>query len=357
MREHRRPRGRAPTSAAWRTSTTSPSPSIAGGNQRLPLALAEELGVGGAPGRRRSRRSEWGDARPRAHRRPARSRRTPAWSPCPPSVLDRIAFEPALPEPLRRALGLVEYGHAAKLFVPLRTPAAPSAVMNVPERYWTWTATGAGDEPQPVVSAFAGSSARARARSTSTPGRAAGSTRSTRLRADLELDPSGARALHLGRRPLGARGLLDLAAARGGGGQRSADRPARLRRRAHRRRAPRRSWRARSGAGGAPLGRCFRGDVAVDGRHLARPRRPSRSVSTCSEASATSRSRSSSSVSSRSAIWPSEPRVARAEAQPHVLVRHHLAQAAGVGHQAGAAGRHRLERHQPERLVDRRAPP
>ena len=40
----------------------------------------------------------------------------------PASVLDGIAFEPALPEPLRRALGLVRYGHAAKLFVPLRTP-------------------------------------------------------------------------------------------------------------------------------------------------------------------------------------------------------------------------------------------
>ena len=76
-------------------------------------------------------------------------------------------------------------------------------------------------------------------------------------------------------------------------------------------------------------------------------------LSTCSEASATSRSRSSSSVSSRSAIWPSELGVARAEAQAHVLVRHHLAQAAGVGHEAGAARGHRLERHQPERLVDR----
>jgi monoamine oxidase len=43
------------------------------------------------------------------------------------------------------------------MFVPLRGPAPPSAVMSVPERYWTWTATGDGGRVQPVVSAFAGS--------------------------------------------------------------------------------------------------------------------------------------------------------------------------------------------------------
>jgi hypothetical protein len=75
----------------------------------------------------------------------------------PASVLDRIAFEPALPRALRDALERVQYGHAAKLFVPLTSPARPSAVMSVPERYWTWTATGDGGDAQPVVSAFAGS--------------------------------------------------------------------------------------------------------------------------------------------------------------------------------------------------------
>ena len=48
------------------------------------------------------------------------------------------------------------YGHAAKLFTPLGAPAPTSAVLSVPERYWTWTAR-AGDEVQPVVHAFAGS--------------------------------------------------------------------------------------------------------------------------------------------------------------------------------------------------------
>ena len=60
------------------------------------------------------------------------------------------------------------------------------------------------------------------------------------------------------------------------------------------------------------------------------------------------------SVSRRSAIVASEPGSRERKRRPTSLVRHDLAQAAGVGDQARAAGGHRLERHQPERLVDRR---
>jgi monoamine oxidase len=74
----------------------------------------------------------------------------------PPSVVGRIAFEPALPAPLREGYDAVELGHAAKLFVPLASTAPPSAVLSVPGRWWCWTATGA-DGVQPVVSCFAGS--------------------------------------------------------------------------------------------------------------------------------------------------------------------------------------------------------
>ena len=46
--------------------------------------------------------------------------------------------------------------------------------------------------------------------------------------------------------------------------------------------------------------------------------------------------------------------VAAVEAQAHAVVRgHDLAQAAGVGHDARAARGHRLQRHEPERLVQR----
>jgi monoamine oxidase len=109
----------------------------------------------------------------------------------PASVLDRISFEPRLPHPLSGTLARVGYGHAAKLFVPLAEPAPPSAVMNVPERYWTWTATGDGGRPQPVVSAFAGSKAALDALELHAgPDRWLDSLE--HLRGDLALDRSGA---------------------------------------------------------------------------------------------------------------------------------------------------------------------
>jgi monoamine oxidase len=166
-----------------------PSPSVAGGNQRLPLALAEELGSAihlSSP----VRAIEWGDG-VSVSSDSAAVEADAAVIAVPASVLDGISFEPALPETLRRVFGLVEYGHAAKLFVPLRTPAPPGAVMNVPERYWTWTATGAGDEPQPVVSAFAGSEPALEALDVDAgPSRWLDSLE--RLRGDLDLDTSGA---------------------------------------------------------------------------------------------------------------------------------------------------------------------
>jgi monoamine oxidase len=162
-----------------------PAPSIAGGNQRLPLALARELGAAvrlGSP----VERIAWGDDGVRLRAAGAELEADACVVAVPASVMHRIDFEPELPA--RRE---PSYGHAAKLFVPLRAEAAPSAVMCVPERYWTWTATGAGDAPQPVVSAFAGS-----------PGGLVGLAVAEgaerwlasvgRLRTDLELDPDGA---------------------------------------------------------------------------------------------------------------------------------------------------------------------
>ena len=133
-----------------------PSPSIAGGNQQLPLALADELGDAvhlDSP----VHAVEWGEDGVRVSTSAGELDADVAVIAVPAGVLDRIAFEPELPADVGGALALVDYGHAAKLFVPLAAPAPPSAVMNVPERYWTWTATGDGDQPQSVVSAFAGS--------------------------------------------------------------------------------------------------------------------------------------------------------------------------------------------------------
>ena len=109
----------------------------------------------------------------------------------PASVVGGIEFRPALPRAVRDALGSVRYGHAAKLFVPLAEPAPPSAVMNVPERWWCWTATAAAGLPAPVVSCFAGSpAALERLETTAGPGRWLESLAATRP--DLALEPAAA---------------------------------------------------------------------------------------------------------------------------------------------------------------------
>jgi monoamine oxidase len=167
-----------------------PASSIAGGNQRLALALADRLGAAirlGSPVHRVVRRANGV--------RVATARAELDTDVCviaaPASVLDRIAFDPPLPARLADAMSAVRYGHAAKLFVPLGRAAPPSAVMSVPERYWTWTATGEGGKVQPVVSAFAGS-AQALARLQVDRGPVRWLDSIAKLRGDLDLDTSGA---------------------------------------------------------------------------------------------------------------------------------------------------------------------
>jgi monoamine oxidase len=167
-----------------------PAPSIAGGNQGIALALAEQLDVRLGTPVERIAWNDGRDGRARAVRLRAGGAELEA-DVCvvavPATVLDRIAYEPALPADIVQALAAVRYGDAAKLFVPLSAPAPPSAVMAVAERYWTWTATGDEDRPQPVVSAFAGS-----APALERLGVAAGPERwlasLERLRPDLDLD-------------------------------------------------------------------------------------------------------------------------------------------------------------------------
>ena len=167
-----------------------PAPGIAGGNGLLPLALATALGDSV---RLRSpvERIAWGDDGVTVGAAGAELSVDACVVAIPPSVLAGVRFEPALPEALEGALRAVRYGHAAKLFVPLSSPAPPSAVMNVPERYWTWTATGDRGEVQPVVSAFAGSpDALERLGVSQGPGAWIDSL--ARLRDDLDLDLGGA---------------------------------------------------------------------------------------------------------------------------------------------------------------------
>jgi monoamine oxidase len=167
-----------------------PAPSIAGGNARLPLALAGELG----PAVRLSSPVEsiaWTADSVRVAAAGAELEADTCVIAVPASVLGAIHLDPALPGELAAALGGIRMGQAAKLFVPLRGAPPPSAVMSVPERYWSWTATGQGETVQPVVSCFAGS-ARALERLDVASGPERWLDSLAALRPDLELDPGGA---------------------------------------------------------------------------------------------------------------------------------------------------------------------
>jgi monoamine oxidase len=165
-------------------------PSIAGGNQRLALALAGQIG-GGLHLSTPVGRIAWAGSEIHASVRGGEERADACVVAVPGNVVDRIAFDPELPRTLADAIDRVVYGHAAKLFIPLREPAPPSAVLSVPERYWTWTATASGGAVQPVVSCFAGSAAALR-RLRVHEGPATWIDSVARLRPDLSLDPAGA---------------------------------------------------------------------------------------------------------------------------------------------------------------------
>ena len=167
-----------------------PCPSVAGGNQSLALALAAGLGAAVRLGAAVDR-VVWGDGGVRVRAAGAELAADALVVAVPASVIDRIAFEPVLPERVSEAYAGVEFGHAAKLFVPLHEEPPPSAVLSVPERYWTWTATGAAGRMQPVVHAFAGS-APALAALRVAEGPAAWLDSLARLRPELALDPDGA---------------------------------------------------------------------------------------------------------------------------------------------------------------------
>jgi monoamine oxidase len=164
-----------------------PCPSIAGGNQRLPEALAEPLGES-LRLRTPARSVSWDSEGVRVRIDGGEVAADRCVVAVPATLIGELEFDPALPTRCGNALGEIAYGHAAKLFVPIRGQAAPSAVLCVPERYWAWTATGPQGRVQPVVSAFAGSPrALERLRVADGPERWLASL--AKLRDDLEVDP------------------------------------------------------------------------------------------------------------------------------------------------------------------------
>jgi monoamine oxidase len=167
-----------------------PAPGIARGNARLAEALARPLGdsiqLGAAV-----RRIAWNEGGVTVDAADADLRADACVIAVPATTIGEISFQPALPEPVARAVREVRYGHAAKLFVPLLAPAPATAVMSVPDRYWTWTSTADGGRVQPVVNAFAGS-APALERLGVESGKEGWVASLRELRPDLELQDDGA---------------------------------------------------------------------------------------------------------------------------------------------------------------------
>jgi monoamine oxidase len=175
---------------AGSTFDTHQSFRVAGGNQRLATGLAARLGEAVRLATPVEAVSWSGDSV-----RVTAAGGTVECGECvvtvPASVVHRIRIDPPLPEWKLGALDRVAYGHAAKLHVPLLAQAPPSAVMSVPDRYWTYTLRGASGEVQPLVSAFAGSAPALEGLGVA-DGAAAWLERLGRLRPDLDLDAAGA---------------------------------------------------------------------------------------------------------------------------------------------------------------------
>jgi monoamine oxidase len=126
---------------------------IEGGNSRLAEALAAPLGKDlrlGTP----VAEVAWGDG-PIRLRSAALELEADRVVIATPATID-IRFDPPLPEAKARALEGVRYGQAAKLHVGLPVRVEPSAVLAVPDRFWSYTQLGADGQPAPFAASFAG---------------------------------------------------------------------------------------------------------------------------------------------------------------------------------------------------------
>jgi monoamine oxidase len=161
-----------------------------GGNQQLAIRLAEAL-EGTVHLGRPAIGVEWSETGVRVQTATGEVEAESCVVAAPASVMRQISFSPPLPARKEAALDGVVYGQAAKLAVPLRRPAPASAVLSVPDLFWTWTATRGVAEADPVVGCFAGSPAALEHLGVD-EGSARWLARLRQLRPDLELNETGA---------------------------------------------------------------------------------------------------------------------------------------------------------------------
>jgi monoamine oxidase len=123
-----------------------------GGNMRLAEALAGELGAAvrlSAP----VRRVRWSPDAVTVATDHGEIGADAIVIAIPTAPLAEIEFDPPLEGATAEALRTVIYGQNSKLFLRLRSPAPPSAIMSVAGHFWSYTQLGADGEPAPFLAA------------------------------------------------------------------------------------------------------------------------------------------------------------------------------------------------------------
>jgi len=165
---------------------------LAGGNMWLAEALAGELGDAlhlSSP----VRRIRWSDTGVNVATEAGELDADAAVIAIPTIPLGEIEFDPPLEGATASALREVTYGQNSKLFIGLRTPAPPSAVMSIAGHFWTYTQLDAGGEPAPYLVAYTGTRSAIEALGGSDqPRRWVAATRALRTDLDLDADPAAA---------------------------------------------------------------------------------------------------------------------------------------------------------------------
>ena len=128
---------------------------LEGGNMRLAEALAAELG-GSMSLSSPVRRLRWSQDAVSIATDHAEIEADAAVVAIPTAPLAEIEFDPPLEGATAEALRAVTYGQNSKLFLRLRSPAPPSAIMSVAGHFWTYTQLGADGRPAPFVTGYTG---------------------------------------------------------------------------------------------------------------------------------------------------------------------------------------------------------
>jgi monoamine oxidase len=163
---------------------------LEGGNMRLAEALAAELGRSvhlSSP----VRRVRWSENSVSVTTDHDETELDAVVVAIPTAPLAEIEFDPSLEGATAEALRAVTYGQNSKLFLRMRSPAPPSAIMSVAGHFWTYTQLAADGEPAPFVTGYTGTMSAIDAL-----GGADGAERwvaaLVALREDLDLEPESA---------------------------------------------------------------------------------------------------------------------------------------------------------------------